>query len=116
MRRAQLKSKASTQRNCGLRHPGRTRDCGLLAATNPKSEIRHPKSVRSGMTLIELLVVIIILTTVVAAAIPLMSPTNDDRRLREATRGLNTFILGAQTRALASRRPFGIALKRLSEG
>ena len=47
------------------------------------------------MTLIELLVVIIILTTIVAAAIPLMSPSNDDRRLREAARGLNTFITGA---------------------
>ena len=53
------------------------------------------------MTLIELLVVIIILTTLVAAAIPLLSPTNDDRRLREATRGVNTFITGAQTRAIA---------------
>ena len=68
------------------------------------------------MTLIELLVVIIILTTIVAAAIPIMSPANDDRRLREATRGLNTFITGAQARAIALSRPFGIALKRLVAG
>jgi type II secretory pathway pseudopilin PulG len=67
------------------------------------------------MTLIELLVVIIILTTIVAAAIPLMSPNNDDRRLREAARGLNTFITGAQARAIALNRPYGIALKRLSK-
>ena len=53
------------------------------------------------MTLIELLVVIIIITTIVAAAIPLMSPTNDDRRLREAARAVNTFIGGAQSRAIA---------------
>ena len=65
------------------------------------------------MTLIELLVVIVILTTLVAAAIPLMSPTNDDRRLREAARGLNTYITGAQARAIALNRPYGIALKRL---
>lgn len=68
-----------------------------------------------GMTLIELLVVIVILTTVVAAAIPIVSPTNDGRRLREATRGLNTYIFGAQTRAIALNRPYGIAIKRLSQ-
>jgi type II secretory pathway pseudopilin PulG len=66
------------------------------------------------MTLIELLVVIIIITTIVAAAIPLLSPSNDDRRLREAARGVNAFIGGAQSRAIALRRPFGVALKRAS--
>jgi prepilin-type N-terminal cleavage/methylation domain-containing protein len=69
---------------------------------------------RGGMTLIELLVVIVILTTIVGAAIPLMSPSNDDRRLREAARGLNTYITGAQTRAIATKRPYGIGFKRLS--
>jgi type II secretory pathway pseudopilin PulG len=67
------------------------------------------------MTLIELLVVIIIMTTLVAAAIPLLSPSNDDRRLREATRGLNTYITGAQARAISTHRPYGIAFKRLSQ-
>jgi hypothetical protein len=61
------------------------------------------------------LVVIIILTTVVAAAIPILSPANDARRIREAGRGLNTFITGAQSRAVSLNRPFGIALKRLSQ-
>ncbi len=70
---------------------------------------------RPGMTLVELLVVIVIMSTIVAAAIPLMSPSNDDRRMREAARGLNTFITGAQSRAIAYNRPFGIALKRLSQ-
>src|SRR5436190_3865871 len=69
---------------------------------------------RGGMTLIELLVVIVILTTIVGAAIPLMSPSNDDRRLREAARGLNTYITGAQTRAIATKRPYGVGFKRLS--
>lgn len=68
-----------------------------------------------GMTLIELLVVIVILTTIVGAAIPLMSPSNDDRRLREAARSLNTYITGAQTRAIATKRPYGVAFKRLSQ-
>jgi type II secretory pathway pseudopilin PulG len=67
------------------------------------------------MTLIELLVVIIILTTIVAAAIPIMAPADEDRRLREASRSLNTFITSAQARAIANNRPFGIALMRLSQ-
>src|SRR5689334_24253564 len=80
--------------------------CSLLA---PRAS-----RLRRGMTLIELLVVIIIMTTVVAAAIPLLSPSNDDRRTREAARGLNTYITGAQSRAIALNRPVGVALKRLS--
>ncbi|MFO0791321.1 MAG: hypothetical protein U0805_17820 [Pirellulales bacterium] len=66
------------------------------------------------MTLIELLAVIVIITTLVAAAIPLMSPSNDDRRIRESARGLNTYITGAQARAVSTHRPYGIAIKRLS--
>ena len=64
---------------------------------------------RRGITLIELLVVIIILTTLVAAAIPILSPSNDDRRLREASRGVNAFITGAQMKAVELRRPYGVA-------
>jgi prepilin-type N-terminal cleavage/methylation domain-containing protein len=96
-----------------------------LRAFNPQSAgtarrvVRNPQfsapRPRRGMTLIELLVVIVIITTLVAAAIPLLSPANDDRRIREATRGLNTYITGAQARAVSSHRPFGIALKRLSQ-
>jgi prepilin-type N-terminal cleavage/methylation domain-containing protein len=74
-----------------------------------------PRPPRSGMTLIELLVVIIILTTIVAAAIPIMAPANDDRRIREASRSLNTFITSAQARAVATNRLAGIGLKRLSQ-
>ncbi len=87
------------------------------ARRNPKSFslLPAPCSPPLGMTLIELLVVIIIMTTLVAAAIPLLAPSNDDRRLREATRGLNTYITGAQTRAISLHRPYGIALKRLSQ-
>ena len=78
----------------------------------PASRIPH---LHRGMTLVELLVVIVILTTVVAAAIPIMAPSNVERQLREASRTLNTFITGAQARSIASGRPYGIALKRLSQ-
>jgi prepilin-type N-terminal cleavage/methylation domain-containing protein len=85
-----------------------------LRPDSPTSNLRSPTSPR-GMTLIELLVVIIIVTTLVSAAIPLMSPTNDDRRLREASRMANTFIATAQANAIALQRPFGVAIKRLAK-
>lgn len=68
-----------------------------------------------GLTLVELLIVIIILSTLVSAAIPILAPSNDDRRLREATRGANSFISAAQMRAIQLQRPFGVAIKRLSQ-
>lgn len=58
---------------------------------------------------------IIILTTLVSAAIPIMAPTNDDRRLREASRSVNSYISAAQMKAVQLQRPFGVALKRLSQ-
>ena len=82
------------------------------------SPFRHPPSAfppRSGLTLIELLMVIIILTILVSAAIPIMAPTNDDRRLREASRMVNAYITGAQMKAIESQRPYGVMIKRLSQ-
>ena len=69
----------------------------------------------SGMTLLELLVVIGILAILLGAAIPVISPANDTRRLREAARGVNTFIAGAKTRARETGRLSGVAFKRLSQ-
>ena len=68
----------------------------------------------AGITLIELLIVIVILTTLVAAAIPILSPSSNDRRIREASRAINTYITAAQTKAMELRRPVGVALKKLS--
>jgi type II secretory pathway pseudopilin PulG len=67
------------------------------------------------MTLVELLIVVVILTTLVAAAIPLLAPTTSQRQLREASRGLNSFFQAAQARSVANGRPYGVALKRLSQ-
>ncbi len=89
------------------------------SALSPQPSARppapSPQPPRRALTLIELLVVIIILTTIGAAAIPILAPADDDRSKREASRGLNTFITGAQARAIALNRPFGIALKRLGQ-
>jgi type II secretory pathway pseudopilin PulG len=92
----------------------RTDHIGAVARSSPftRSSLLAP---RPALTLIELLVVIIILTTLVSAAIPLMAPTNDDRRIREASRMVNAFITGAQTKAIEIQRPYGVMIKRLSQ-
>jgi prepilin-type N-terminal cleavage/methylation domain-containing protein len=87
----------------------------LRSNSDSRPSTLDPRPARRGMTLIELLVVIVIITTLVAAAIPLISPSNDDRRLREAARGLNTFISGASSRAIGLRRPYGVAIKRVAQ-
>ncbi|MDC0936218.1 type II secretion system protein [Pirellulales bacterium] len=69
----------------------------------------------AGMTLIELLVVITILTTLVAGVIPLLSPNNDVRKLREASRGLQAFITASQSAAARTGRPHGIAFRETSQ-
>ncbi len=66
------------------------------------------------MTLIELLIVIVILATLTAAALPILTPSTNERRIREASRELNSYIAQAQAKAIANQRPYGIALKRLS--
>ncbi|WP_442482442.1 pilus assembly FimT family protein [Aeoliella sp. SH292] len=73
-----------------------------------------PQLFRRGMTLIELLIVIVILATLTAAALPLLTPSTMERRLREASRGLNMYIAQAQAKAVSTQRPYGVALKRLS--
>lgn len=83
------------------------------AANNPQSAIQNPQF-RSGLTLIELLLVSVILVTLVATALPVLTPTTSERRIREATRGLNTYITKVQAQAISTGRPVGIALKRLS--
>ena len=66
---------------------------------------------RLALTLIELLVVIAILTTLVAGVVPLFSPNNDTRKIREASRGLHAYITLAQAKAARSGRPTGIAFQ-----
>lgn len=73
----------------------------------------RPTTRRHGLTLVELLVVIIIISTLVATVIPLMVPTVEERRVREAARGVSTFISGARARALELGRPVGVMIERL---
>ena len=64
------------------------------------------------MTLIELLVVVSIAVMLMAVAIPIMRPALKDRKLREASRQINTFIVNAKARAAESGRPHGIWIVR----
>lgn len=82
---------------------------------SPTADRRQPTASRCGLTLVELLVVIVLITVLVAAAIPVLAPGGDERRLREASRNLNAYLRSAQTRAIQTGRPFGVALRRASE-
>lgn len=74
---------------------------------------RRALSLRSrGMTLVELLVVTFILLLFVSAAVPLLSPNNSDRKIREASRQVNAYIAEARALAAAKGRPVGIYLDR----
>ncbi len=79
----------------------------------PQSAIRIP---HSALTLIELLVVIVILTTLVGGVIPILSPNNDERKIRVASRGLQGYITQAQAQAARTGRPQGIAFRESSAG
>jgi type II secretory pathway pseudopilin PulG len=61
--------------------------------------------------LIELLVTIVILVTVLGAVIPVLSPNNDARRIRNAARQLQSLITQAQALAAREGRPYGIAFR-----
>lgn len=66
---------------------------------------------RSALTLVELLVVIIILTTLVGGVIPVLSPNNDSRKIRAASRGLQGYISQIQAKAARTGRPHGIGFR-----
>ena len=102
----------------GLRHPEGTRDFGLFTQHRRGGSLfRNPKSeIRNALTLIELMVVIVILMTLVGGVIPVLSPNNEARKIRDASRGLQTYIMQAQARAARTGRPTGIAFRETSPG
>ncbi|MEO2049009.1 MAG: hypothetical protein ABGX16_20825 [Pirellulales bacterium] len=71
---------------------------------------------RPALTLVELLVVIVILVTLVAGVIPLLSPNNDTRKIREASRGLQAYINSTQAEAARTGRPHGIGFRESPSG
>jgi type II secretory pathway pseudopilin PulG len=68
------------------------------------------------MTLIELMVVIVILTLLVGGVLPLVSPNNDARKIAEAARGLQTYLMQAQAEAARTGRPVGVGFRETTAG
>jgi type II secretory pathway pseudopilin PulG len=66
------------------------------------------------VTLIELLIVLSIIIMVTAAAIPIMAPALQNRRMREASRLVSTYISGARARAIETGRPVGVMFERFN--
>ncbi len=98
------------QSDCGMRNA----ECGPRRppCASAYSAIRNPQSAfPRGLTLIELLVTIAIMVTVLAGVIPLMSPNNNGRKIREASRQLNTLLQQAKAQAARDGRPVGIAFR-----
>jgi prepilin-type N-terminal cleavage/methylation domain-containing protein len=76
----------------------------------------RPLTPSRGMTLIELMVVIVILTILVGGVLPLVSPNNDARKISEAARGLQTYLMRAQAEAARTGRPVGIGFRETTLG
>ncbi len=68
---------------------------------------------RSGLTLMELLVVVTIIAILAAVTIPVMVADLEGRRIREAARGVSTFLAGARARAIETGRPAGVHFELL---
>ncbi|MCS7306702.1 MAG: prepilin-type N-terminal cleavage/methylation domain-containing protein [Thermoguttaceae bacterium] len=74
----------------------------------------HPSS-RTGLTLVELLVVVTILVMLTAVVIPVLTPSLESRRMREAARQVNLYLNRARSMAMEKKRPVGVWLQRRSD-
>jgi type II secretory pathway pseudopilin PulG len=81
----------------------------------PRPAFRFPLSAfpspRAALTLIELLVTIVILVTLLAAVLPAVSPNNEGRKIREASRQLVSLFHQAQAQAARDGRPVGVGFR-----
>lgn len=73
---------------------------------------RGTRKVRHAMTLVELLVVVLLLGIVMGIAATAVKNGTKGKKLREASRQVNAFIAGAQSRAIEIGRPVGIEIIR----
>jgi prepilin-type N-terminal cleavage/methylation domain-containing protein len=66
---------------------------------------------RQGLTLLELLIAVFIVLLITGIAIPVMTPTVMERRQRETSRLITSYLAGARTRAIQTGRPFGVTIE-----
>ena len=89
-----------------------------VCARSPFSIQHSSFSIRPsrGLTLIELLVTIVIMVTVLAGVLPMVSPNNNARKIREASRQLSSLMAQAQAQAARDGRPYGVAFQEFTAG
>jgi len=73
------------------------------------------KTIRRGVTLVELLIVVSIMTILAAIALPAMQTGMESRRIREAARAVHVYFGAAQVRALETGRSAGVMIERSDE-
>lgn len=73
--------------------------------------VKRRRSLRNGLTLIELLVAVFITLLITAIAIPVMTPSVEGRLGRETSRVITSHLQGARTRAIQSKRYFGVMIE-----
>jgi len=76
---------------------------------------RLARRARRGVTLVELLVVISILLILTTVAVPMMQPSLEKRRTREAARAIHVYCTSARIRAMERGQPVGVIFERLPE-
>jgi type II secretory pathway pseudopilin PulG len=76
--------------------------------------IGSSRTLRRGITLLELLIVMMIMLMITAAAIPIVVPAMKNRQMREASRMVSTYFSAARTRAIETGRPAGIMIERFN--
>jgi prepilin-type N-terminal cleavage/methylation domain-containing protein len=78
----------------------------------PLVRLRPAGDARPAFTLIELLIVVIIVLSLTAIAIPLLVPSQDNRRMLESSRIVTGALARARSMAIETRRPAGVVLER----
>lgn len=66
---------------------------------------------RRGMTLVELMIVIAVMAILIGAALPLMRTSLEDRKVREASRQVNTLFSLAKAKAAETQLPVGVKIE-----
>lgn len=81
---------------------------------NDRATFRGHPLVSRGVTLLELLIVLTIMLMITGATLPVMLPALQNRRMREGSRLVSTFLSGARSRAIETNRPVGVMFERLN--
>jgi len=77
------------------------------------SALTRRAAARRGLTLLELLIVVGIALAITAIAIPVLIPSQNERRMYEAGREITSMFSGARAKAIETGRPVGVMLHRL---